>query len=193
MSDWLGSLYFWVKVVAVLFGVLGGAFVGTLLSPLLVGDSKRRRLPVVFVCAALGGLALWLAMTRVGGGGGDGPGGPGAGGYASGGGQEAQEGPDATRKEPGAAGAVLRVHLLGGDRVKEERCYVIDRRPLNWQELIDAVTARQKQDPPLKTLEIVIHPDSVYRDHPAVRRLEDWARDHGLTPTMSFPKDKAPG
>jgi hypothetical protein len=189
MGDWLGSLYFVIKVVAVLFGALGGAFVGTMLAPLLVGDSKRKRLPVVFGCAALGGFALWLAMTRVGGGGGPGPGGPGAGGY-TGGNEESDAGSKATRKKPAAPLAVLRVHLLGGQRVKEDRFYVIDGgSPLNWEELVEAIAARRKQDRSLKTIDIVIHPDSVDRENPAVLRLQSWAKDHDLTPTLSLPKE----
>jgi hypothetical protein len=192
MSEWMGSLYLVAKVIAVLFGVLGGAFVGTMLAPFLVGDSKRRRLPVVFLCAALGGFALWLAMTRVGGGGGPGPGGPGAGGYA-GGTEESSAGSNSTAKKPAAA-TVLRVHLLGGQRVKQDRFYVIDGDPpRKWEELVEAITSRRKEDPSLKTIDIVIHPDSVDRDNPAVRQLQNWAKENDLTPVLSFPKDKAPG
>jgi hypothetical protein len=191
MADWLLLV---LRIVAVLFGGLGGAFVGTVLAPLLVGDSKRKRVPVVLICAGLGGFALWLATHRVGGGGGEGPGGPGAGGYAGSTDEGDGRGPRSTQKRPAAPAAVLHVHLLGGQRVKDQRCYVIDHEPpRNWDELIEAITTRRKADPALKTIDIVIHPDSVDRDNPVVLRLKGWATDHDLTPTMSFPSDKAPG
>ena len=64
MMDWPG-LYLIVKIVAVLFGVIAGAFVGKVLTP-FVGNRRAGAALVVF-CAALGGLALWLAVNRVGG------------------------------------------------------------------------------------------------------------------------------
>jgi len=179
MWESLADVYTILKIVAVLVGVVLGAFVGRVLAP-FVGNRKASATVIVF-CAALGGLALWLAVSRVGGkGGGEGDGtGPG-GGYAKSsgnGGEKRSASEKAGEPEP----ETLKVTMLGGDLVKDQRFYVIGHEsPRTWDELMAAISKRRK-DPGLKAVEIVIFDNSVARDSPAVRDLEDWATAQNLT------------
>jgi hypothetical protein len=89
---------------------------------------------------------------------------------------------------------VMRIEMLGGQRVQEQRFYVSEGQtaPQTLAELRQAIDDRQKRTPPLKGIEIVIYENSVARDHPAVRDLERWAREHDLAVTVSFPKREGP-
>jgi hypothetical protein len=87
-----------------------------------------------------------------------------------------------------AAGEILRIEMLGGERVRQERFYLVegDREPKTLAELRQTLKARQgdKAKPPLKGIEIVIYENSVAQNHPAVRDLERWARQNDLAVTL---------
>jgi hypothetical protein len=86
----------------------------------------------------------------------------------------------------------LRIELLGGPKVKNERFYVVegDSNALSLAELQQRIRARMEaqSQPPLKSVELVIYDDSVAQDHPAVQDLERWAREQNLSVTLAFPK-----
>lgn len=180
MWESFADVYTILRVVAVLFGVVVGAFAGRVLAP-FVGN-RRVGASLVVVCAALGGLALWLAVSRVGGKGG-------AGGEGNGPGDGASK--SAGQAEPGQADSdraqedqtpTLKITMLGGDRVKDQRFYRVDHdQPLNWDELMSAIATRRRQNPGLKGIEILIFKNSVDSNNPAVRELEDWGKEQQLT------------
>jgi hypothetical protein len=199
------SVQWWiVKVLA----VAGGAAVGFMGAGwLLVGLCRLtvHRRPPVFasrLTRLLGGIALgWLVYLwafnigmsgGLGGGGGWWPfgsqGGPGTAEQAT-----TPKPQQAAKEEQAQAATTLQIHVLGGQRVVEQRFYVVQDEPRarTWTELIEELTRRREQDPQLRILEIVLYPDSVDRDNPAVRDLENWAREHGMTPKVSTPP--APG
>ena len=187
MMDWPG-LYLIVKIVAVLFGVIAGAFVGKVLTP-FVGNRRAGAALVVF-CAALGGLALWLAVNRVGGKGpGNGPG-PGGGDGMETGSPGASGKPNKQHEHAGASQAeTLPIKMLGGEAVKKQRFYVLGGKPRDWAELVTAISEQKERDAALKTIEIVIYPESVDQDNPAVQRLVKWAKVNKLTVNLSFPAE----
>lgn len=86
-------------------------------------------------------------------------------------------------------GRSAQVRLLGGKRVVEQRFYQIDgeTQALAWPDLRNRLEDLRQQKPPLKTIEILIFRDSVDRDNPAVTQLESWAKENGITPTISSP------
>lgn len=86
----------------------------------------------------------------------------------------------------------LRVMLLSGDQVQEEKFYLVeaDRTPRSFAELVAAVKA--KQDSTGKSVAIEIRFSSVNplsQEHGAVRRLVNWARNNQHT--VSFPASKS--
>jgi hypothetical protein len=199
-----------LKILAVAGGAAVGGVGGGLVVRLLARAWTRRPVPrpVVTLIRLLGagglGLAVWLWVFGSGGGG-FGTGGFGLGGTGEQGAGPAQKlsvdgtpGPAAEEKTEGpAAGAdVLRVELLGGEQVQEQRFYRLegDRQARTFLELRRAVEARrrQKEKSPLKGIEIVIYQNSVNQEHPAVKHLQQWARENELTPTLSFPKRELP-
>ena len=55
-------------------------------------------------------------------------------------------------------------------------------------EIKQMLLARKNQEiDPIKAIEIVIYEDSVSKDHPAVRDLEQWAHLNGLQVSILFP------
>jgi hypothetical protein len=198
-----------------LLAVIGGATVGGLVSGwlfrLVVRLAFRRQVPrpalllIQFLGAVTLGLAVWYWVV---GSGGWGPGGggllgrggtPGTVGEAKGTGEAPKQKPaDETAKAKGVAPKagpeVLRIEMLGGQRVKDHRFYLAEGQPApqTLAELRQAVAERQKQASPLKGIEIIIYEDSVARDHPAVRDLEKWARENELAVTVTFPKREMP-
>ncbi len=157
---------------------------------------------------------MWLAATHTGGGGsGAGNGGPGPNQIAdlSGPGKEKGPGGDKDRgstrdkhaistpasdKDKNAtkpAEPAVLVGVLGGDRVIEQRFYVLERQAArNKTELEQAIVEKKRQDPSLKTIEIVLYLDSVSQDSEAVTTLEEWAKSNGFTPKVSFVNTPAP-
>ena len=187
-----------LKVVAVAGGALVGGITTRLtlyvVTRLLLEKALPRlvRWPLQLLGAAALGLGVWWAFGS-GGGFGLGGGWLGPGGSA--------ETPSANRSalrddterkdlsvpvEP----ETLRIVLLGGDRVRQERFYQIedDPQPRTLTDLGEAICSRPPNSRPLKGIELVIFPDSVARDHPAVRELEKWAKQQGLAVAFSFPK-----
>jgi hypothetical protein len=85
--------------------------------------------------------------------------------------------------------------MLGGSRVQQDRFYVIDEQlpPRTLAEIRQLLLARRNQEnDPIKAIEIIIYEDSVAKDHPAVRELEQWASQNGLQVTISFPPGVRP-
>jgi hypothetical protein len=169
--------------------------------------------PMLVVVELLGGLALgWAVFLWVSGSGGWGPGQGGLLGLGggTGTGEKAKadgKGTDDTpaKKEPPAQPTALpmkpglgtlRIDMLGGARVKDERFYLLEGRPgpVTFDELRQAILDRQeaKGQALLQGIEIVIYENSVAQDHPAVRNLEKWAREHDLAVTLTFPKRELP-
>jgi hypothetical protein len=170
----------------------------------------RRRLPQSLnkVLSVAGGVlaaivVFWLAFWGIGGG--FGWGGLGFGGAegTSGNGTEPDRNPalkgiDNTLKESppasvpasdaGQPASALSILLLGGDRVRgqtEDDLTFYQVLPegvaMGFRELKILLRQRQAELPPLREIEIEIRPDSVAQNHPAVRRLENWAREMGLS------------
>jgi len=82
----------------------------------------------------------------------------------------------------------LRVTLLGGDDVRDEKFYLVDddTQPKTFGEVIAAVNA--KKDTTQKPVGIEIRfpaRNAPAQDHPAVMRLTRWAQGSGVT--VSFP------
>jgi hypothetical protein len=84
----------------------------------------------------------------------------------------------------------LRIEILGGARVKDERFYLLEGEndPRTLTEIRKAIHARrQAQDKtPLKGIVIMVYGSSVARDHPAVKTLVKWAEGNGLS--VTFPR-----
>jgi hypothetical protein len=179
-----------------LMAVLGGVGVGWVVSGFFVRVTGKlltlRQVPrpVVRFVQLLGGVALgfavWLWVTGTGGGFGFGGGGFGGGGPGGTGARTTA--PDAARgkapagdKDKGGAGRTtsVQVTMLGGERVREDRFYLLDgeQAPRTLGELKDALQQRRQKDPDLKELVIVVEEASVARNHPAVLDLQRWARE----------------
>jgi hypothetical protein len=160
---------------------------------------QRPPRPVKRFVQVLGAIALGLALWKIPlglGGGGEGWGsGFGLGGNQTGKGpyESASESDESQAEKQRSAlaessavrsvGETLRIEMLGGQRVQNERFYLLegDNEPKTATELHKAIEARQKQEkPPLRGIEIIINEHSVAHDHPAVRGLEGWAHDHDL-------------
>jgi hypothetical protein len=82
--------------------------------------------------------------------------------------------------------APLSVTMLGGARVLDGRFYRVagESQPKNLDEVKSLIRKRQADG--LRSVEIVIHDDSVARDHAAVAALRDWAAERDLRVTLSF-------
>ena len=102
----------------------------------------------------------------------------------------------AQKNQPGkAALRTASIEMLGGSRVQKDRFYLLDSQPepMTLADLGTALLARKAQaNEPLKVIEIVIFEDSVDKDHPAVRDLEQWADRNGLQVNVLFPQGKRP-
>jgi hypothetical protein len=200
-----GSLFAFLETgvyLLKLVAVAGGALVGGLttrltlyvVTRLLLEKALPRlvRWPLQLVGAAALGLGVWWAFGSGGGfglgGGWLGPGGPSE--TAADNRSQLRDPTDAQELPPPVEPQTLHIVLLGGDRVRQERFYQIEgeTRPRTLAELRDAIRARPTDGPPLKGIELTIFPDSVAQDHPAVRELEKWAKQSGLTVSLSFPK-----
>jgi hypothetical protein len=88
----------------------------------------------------------------------------------------------------------VRVRLLGGRRVKDQRFYLLEdeTEARTWPELRDRLSERQDSEKAAKSLEIVVYRDSVDKDSPAVVALRTWAEERGLTVKMTFPPEDMP-
>jgi hypothetical protein len=190
-TDWL------VRLLA----VAGGAAVGVLLVSLVVGAMRRflgvRKVPgpLYLVVRLLGAVAAgWLVWLLVFGGGGSGLGGPGGSstggqpGTGKGTGQDKQR---TTQPAPDKGGDALKIVMLGGRRVgtgaQGKRFYRLadEKESLDFDELKALILKRKTAG--LQAIAILIYGNSVSKDHSAVTRLKQWAEDHGLMVTVSFP------
>jgi hypothetical protein len=90
----------------------------------------------------------------------------------------------------------LRIDILGGTRVKQERFYVLEgnTEPLTLSEVRKAIQARRQEpeQPPLKGIVVLIYGTSVARDHPAVKNLVKWAEENRLSVTFPPTSGAAP-
>ena len=194
--------------------VAGGAAVGWLgsglLLRLLVRLSLQRSVPrkLLLPVRVLGGLALGLAVwvwAFSSGGIGPGLGGWfGFGQQGSGASRDKTEpGPNreataerdtaspqrsAPEAQPTAEQEALRIEILGGARVKDERFYLLEgeQEPRTLTGIRKAIQARRQEPnkPPLKGIVILIYGSSVARDHPAVKNLVSWAEENRLSVTF---------
>src|SRR5579871_234553 len=94
------------------------------------------------------------------------------------------------------ASDTLRIEILGGARVKDERFYLLEgeKEPRTLTELRKIIQARRQEPdkPPLRGIVILIYAASVARDHPAVKTLVKWAEGNGLSVTFPPPDGAAP-
>lgn len=205
---------FFLKLLAVAGGgVLGGAGAGAAVKR-MTKFTIRKEAPQTLVLPSRiagcvgAGLAVWLWAFGSGGSGL----GVGSGGLGAGGGRFlGYDPPEQTSKEkdaqtdrkaeahPGTVGAPAlrsaRIEMLGGSRVQQDRFYIIDEQqpPRTLAEIREILLAKRNQEiDPLKGIEIIIYEDSVAKDHPAVRELEQWARQNGLQVGMLFPAGVRP-
>ncbi len=201
-----------LETLVKLLAVVGGAALGALVVGLVLrfcgwwlgGGKAPRRL--VWLLRALGGVAGgWLVWLMV-----MGPGGfglLGGGGSLFGGRGTGQESgrqlpappthstePATTAPAPAvpAGAATVSVTMLGGKRVVGGRFYLLEGtpEPLTLDELKQAIKERRRQNPAIRVIEIKIYQDSVSSNHPAVKDLEQWAMDNGLTVSRPPPVDR---
>jgi hypothetical protein len=199
-----------LKGLAVVGGAAVGAIGGGLLFRMLVRFSVHRSAPpkLVLGVRALGGVALglavWMWVSSSGGWG------PGMGGWLGSGGRgteiaqgnrDAEAGAEPRSEnhpaspdraisvsQPEQVKDTLRIEILGGARVKQERFYLLEGNPepRTLPEVRKAIqTRRQEPDkPPLKGIVVMIYPTSVARDHPAMKNLVKWAEENRLSVTF---------
>jgi hypothetical protein len=189
-----------VRVLAVVGGAVVGAFAVGLLAQLLVRALTAQKLPrwPLLAIRLMGGiLAGWLVALLVFGGGGGGLGGPGGGwfGPGAGPGSSTNKGPGAVEKDksaqekpeskPAPAGAgSLRVEVLKdttlekvtGGTTDRKRCYRAEGKLLTLKELQEFVKQRQRQQPPLSRMVIVLYKHDSPEEHVLlVSSLKAWA------------------
>jgi hypothetical protein len=187
-----------------LLAVVGGAALGAFAVGLLIRLAGRwmgvRRVPgtmvtvVRLLAAVVAGWLVWLLVFGTGGGGLGGPGGSGIGGSPGTGKGHSSERQPATRPDTtNRRGHVLAIEILGGNRVQEGRFYKVagEKDALTLAALKDVLKKRQ-QAGEVQGIEIIIYASSVYKESGAVTALEDWAKQHDLAVTMSFPAGEAP-
>lgn len=92
----------------------------------------------------------------------------------------------ATAPEP-AAGPKVRVTILGGSEVKDERFYRLDADPAahTFAELTAILDAKKTAGTAVRAEVVFSVANTLPRDHPAVTRLTAWAAANGVT--VSFP------
>lgn len=185
-----------VKILAVVGGGVIGGFGLGLLAQLLSRAFTAKKLPrwsAVTVRLVGGGICAWLVALWLFGGGGPGIGGSGGWGIGSGSGKgdtsaETANKNSATHKGDGetkaAAGEILRIEVLGKSALKKSdidgsRYYRIDTgdgaRLLTFADIKDAIKERQRGQPPLRRIEIVLYKDSPDEHVPIVSQLRTWA------------------
>jgi hypothetical protein len=206
-----------LKVLAVAGGTAVGWLGGGVLFRVLVRLSLQRSVPrkLLVPIRALGaatlGLAVWVWAFSSGGSG------PGLGGWFGSGHAGGQSGvktqpepsaeataqrpatapkPAALEPQAGPGRDTLRIEILGGGRVKDERFYLLENEndPRTLTEVRKIIQLRrQDQDKiPLRGLVIMVYGSSVARDHPAVQTLVKWAEGNGLSVTFPLTGGSTP-
>jgi hypothetical protein len=94
----------------------------------------------------------------------------------------------ATAPEP-ATGPKVRVTVLGGADVKDERFYQLDADPAakTFAELTAALAAKKAAGHTVRAEVVFSAANTLPRDHPAVTRLTAWALANGVTVTFPAP------
>lgn len=188
--------------------VAGGALVGFLAGGFLVRALcrlfifRRAPWPAVLMGRLLGALVLAGLVYLFWGFGSGGWGGLGGGGgwwpfgRPGGAGRETAPVSVPTAREQAAVRQAepVRVIVLGGHKVVRQRFYLVEgeAQARTWPELERYLSQRRQEEPGLSVIEIILYKDSVDRDNPAVSELEDWAREHGLTPKLATPPGNSP-
>ncbi len=196
-----------VNCLAVAGGFLAGYlltwFVTWLLDRWLTGNKSPHQLHLA--ARIIGGLALAVLVALFvfgsgGGGEGDGTGGtPGDDktGQTGGGGNPTvptsndPKPPVTVTENPAPPEQRVRVTLLGGEDVRDERFYLVDgdRTPKAFGEVVAAVNAKKAATMKPVGVEVRFAPrNAPAQDHAAVLRLTRWAQANGVT--VSFPADK---
>jgi hypothetical protein len=200
VAGWFENFARPVNLLAVIGGaVVGGLLVG-LFTQLLVRVLTTRKMPrwALNTVRLAGAVAAgWLVALWVFGGGGLGFGGPGGWGFGqgSGSGTSTTNGarPPDTRPPqehpgdgPSAAAETVRVEVLGNAPLEklsadtDHRYRVEDkdgRKLLTLAEVKDYIRERQKREPPLRHVALVVYKDSPAKDKPQVTDLAAWAAD----------------
>jgi hypothetical protein len=196
----MDGFQFAVKIIAVVFGVLGGGFIGNIIAP-WVARTRKGQSGTLLGGAVLGGAIMWMAMSFSGGGGfGFGGGGKGVG---TGTGKNhtdkdknggvVKDGKEKDGKAVVAAPKSIEIDVLGGERVRDQRFYVLGPgKPMTQSELEKAILEKKHQNPALKDVEIRLYTDSVAKDSEAVTGLEEWATKQGFAPTVKLMATPAP-
>jgi hypothetical protein len=186
-----------VRVLAVIGGGVGGGLLLGLLAQLLMRALTIRNVPrwPYMMVRLLGGLICgWLVALWLFGGGGSGIGGSGGMGFGSGAGSgdSKKEGPNAQKQNgdnKATDGETLRIEVLGADALKNadkdaSHCYRLDQRDgaifLTFEEVKEEIVQRQKQEPSLQRIEIVLYKDSPNDDRTVVSQLKDWSVERKL-------------
>ncbi len=183
-----------VKILAVIGSGAGGGLGLGLLAQLLLRTLTARKPPrwSVQTIRLLGGvICAWLVALWLFGGGGSGIGGTGGLGFGSGEGQgEGKKTVESGKKDGGAtetpSGESMQIVVLGRANlsesdIKAERWYRIETtegpRMLTFVEVKRAIQNRQREQPPLRRIEIVLYKDSPDERVPIVSQLRTWASD----------------
>jgi hypothetical protein len=187
-----------VRVLAVIGGGVGGGLSLGLLAQLLMRVVTLHKPPrwSLMVIRLLGGaIAGWLVALWLFGDGGLGIGGSGGMGFGSGAGNSAKEKTIATHEKDHQEkqsltdhqtpdDETLRIEVLGNDALSEEdiraeRWYRIatneGRQVLTFAEVKKTVEKRQHEQPPLRSIKIVLYKDSPDRRVKRVEQLKSWA------------------
>jgi hypothetical protein len=183
-----------VKILAVIGSGAGGALGLGLLAQLLLRTMTTRKPPrwSVQTIRLLGGvICAWLVALWLFGGGGSGIGGTGGLGFGSGEGQgEGKKAVETQKKNGGTteapSGESMQIVVLGRANLTEsdiraERWYRIETaeapRMLTFEEVRRAIRNRQREQPPLRRIEIVLYKNSPDERVPIVSQLRMWAGD----------------
>jgi hypothetical protein len=183
-----------VKILAVIGSGAGGGLGLGLLAQLLLRTMTTRKPPrwSVQTVRLLGGvICAWLVALWLFGGGGSGIGGAGGLGLGSGEGHGEGKKSVETNKKNGSttetpSGETMQIVVLGRANLTEsdinaERWYRIETaegpRMLTFAEVKEVIRNRQREQPLLRRIEIVLYKDSPDERVPIVSQLRTWARD----------------
>ncbi|GIW82142.1 MAG: hypothetical protein KatS3mg105_3949 [Gemmatales bacterium] len=88
---------------------------------------------------------------------------------------------------------IVPIHILGGERVVEDRNYVLGNgKPCNLETLKREVLKLKEEQPNFKTIDIILYDDSVTSESEVVGKLRDWADRQGFEIKETRRKTLAP-